>query len=90
MRLALALLSLSALLPAAHGFVDTKPLLAWTSHASALLDPAAHQHAGPAADPRAIAKGLTRDLSALCGLDGVAIVEVQDVSVRRGRRDGIG
>lgn len=82
-----ALVALLALPLAQASFLDTTPLLAFSSHVFSALDAAAHTHlsnGGPVADPRAFAKSLTRDAKSLCSLDGVAIVEMQDVSRQAG------
>lgn len=73
----------AALLPLAAGFSDTVPFLAFTSRQSSLLDRGlvTRSTSSPAVAPLDIARSLTSKSQELCNLDGMIIVEVQDVSV---------
>jgi hypothetical protein len=84
MRLTLSLTAVAAtaLLPLASAFTDTAPFLAFTSRQSSVLDRGliSRSIASPAVVPRDIIKSLTGKADELCSLDGLAIVEIENVS----------
>ncbi|CEH15578.1 hypothetical protein CBOM_03875 [Ceraceosorus bombacis] len=74
---------------ASANFIDTSPMLLFSSRHATLLDPQLHSasRAGPAADPREIARALTSDKAALCGtaaeqgrkkVENVVLIEIED------------
>lgn len=82
MRLSSTILAAVAAIPLASAFSDTSPFLAFTSRQSSLLDRGlvTRSTSSPAVAPLDIARSLTSKSQELCDLDGVMIVEVQEVS----------
>ncbi|PWN39485.1 hypothetical protein IE81DRAFT_326490 [Ceraceosorus guamensis] len=82
------LILLMVISTASANFIDTSPMLLFSSRHATLLDPQLHSasRAGPAADPREIARALTSDKAALCGtaeqgqkkVENVVLIEIED------------
>ncbi|UZJ56085.1 hypothetical protein CBS101457_005405 [Exobasidium rhododendri] len=73
-----------ALSPLVAAFTDTAPFLAFTSRQSSVLDRGLNSRsaASPAVVPRDIIKSLTSKVDELCSLDGLAIVEIENLNPR--------
>ena len=89
MQVYVLLATLLALLPSlAVAFTDTKPFLAYSTRSALESSPfeslklaSKRDLRGPAIYSRDLAKALGKDVRSLCeGIDGIALVEVDEVS----------
>lgn len=82
LSLTLAVVAAAGLLPFGAAFTDTAPFLAFSSRQSSLLDSKLMSRSAPspAVVPRDISQSMTSKVDELCGLDAMAIVEVESVS----------
>ena len=78
-----AAVAAAGLLPLAAAFTDTAPFLAFSSRQSSAMDQGlvSRSAASPAVVPQDISRSLTSKVDELCGLDALAIVEVESVRV---------